>query len=113
VEVVFPGRRYVTISGTASIALGGATLYEGDVVKQIHMSLDVVEAILKSRGYEWTDTVRAIGYFRDINDLSVFDAICKERGIVPLPLAPAHTIVCRDDLLFEIELDAIAEGGYE
>jgi enamine deaminase RidA (YjgF/YER057c/UK114 family) len=113
VEVVFPGRRYITISGTASIALGGATLYEGDVVKQIHMSLDVVEAILKSRGYEWADTVRAIGYFRDINDLSVFDAICKERGIASLPLAPAHTIVCRDDLLFEIELDAVAAGNHE
>jgi len=113
VEVVLPGRRYITISGTASIALGGATLYEGDVAKQIHMSLDVVEAILKSRGYEWADTVRAIGYFRDINDLPVFDSICKERGIASLPLAPAHTIVCREDLLFEIELDAVAAGSYE
>jgi len=113
VEVTFPGRRYVTISGTASIASSGASLYEGDVVKQIHLTLDVVEAILKSRGYEWADTVRAIGYFRDINDLPVFDAIIKERGIAPLPLAPAHTIVCRDDLLFEIELDAIAAGSYE
>jgi enamine deaminase RidA (YjgF/YER057c/UK114 family) len=110
VEVDFPNRRYLTISGTASIAPGGASLFEGDVVKQIHLTLDVVEAILNSRGYEWTDTVRAIGYFRNIDDLPVFDAICKERGIAPLPLAPAHTIVCRDDLLFEIELDAVAAG---
>jgi len=29
------------------------------------------------------------------------------RSVAPLPLAPAHTIVCRDDLLFEIELDAM------
>jgi enamine deaminase RidA (YjgF/YER057c/UK114 family) len=88
-------------------------LYKGDVVKQIHMSLDVVEAILKSRGYEWADTVRAIGYFRDINDLLVFDTICKERKIASLPLAPAHTIVCRDNLLFEIELDAVAAGNHK
>jgi len=107
VEVDFPEHRYLTVSGTASIAPSGASLYEGDVVKQIHLTLDVVEAILKSRGYEWADTVRAIGYFRDIHDLPVFDAICKGRGIAPLPLAPAHAIVCRDDLLFEIELDAI------
>ena len=107
VEVDFPEHRYLTVSGTASIAPGGESLYEGDVVKQIHLTLDVVEAILKSRGYDWGNTVRAIGYFRDINDLPVFDAILKERGIAPLPLAPAHTIVCRDDLLFEIELDAI------
>jgi len=113
VEVTFPERRYLTISGTASIAPSGETLYEGDVVNQIHLTLDVVEAILKSRGYEWANTVRAIGYFRDIKDLPVFDAILKERGIAPLPLAPAHTIVCRDDLLFEIELDAIVAGDQE
>ena len=113
VEVAFPARRYVTISGTASIAPGGETLYVGDVVKQIHLTLDVVEAILNSRGYKWTDAVRAIGYFRDINDLPVFDAICRERGIAPLPLVPAHAIVCRDNLLFEIELDALAAGNYE
>ena len=107
VEVNFPEHRYLTISGTASIAPSGVSLYEGDVVKQIHLTLDVVEAILKSRGYEWADAVRAIAYFRDINDLPVFDAISKERGIASLPLAPAHTIVCRDDLLFEIELDAM------
>ena len=113
VEVTFPERRYLTVSGTASIAPGGESLYQGDVAKQIHLTLDVVEAILKSRGYEWADTVRAIAYFRDINDLPVFDAICKERGIASLPLAPAHTIVCRDDLLFEIELDAVATGDYK
>ena len=83
------------------------------MVKQIHWTLDVVQAILKSRGYEWADTVRAIVYFRDIHDLPVFDAICNERGIAPLPLAPAHAIVCRDDLLFEIELDAVVAGNYE
>jgi enamine deaminase RidA (YjgF/YER057c/UK114 family) len=113
VEVTSPERRYLTISGTASIAPGGETLYEGDVVKQIHLTLDVVEAILNSRGYKWANTVRAIGYFRDINDLPIFDVILKERGIAPLPLAPAHTIVCRDDLLFEIELDAIVAGDQE
>jgi enamine deaminase RidA (YjgF/YER057c/UK114 family) len=113
VEVTFPGRRYLTISGTASIAPGGESLYQDDVFKQIHLTLDVVEAILKSRGYAWADTVRAIGYFRNIDDLPIFDAISKERGIGPLPLAPAHTIVCRDDLLFEIELDAAAAGNFE
>ena len=110
VEVAFPSRRYLTISGTASIAPGGASLHNGDVVKQIHTTLDVVEAILKSRGYAWQDTVRAIGYFRDIHDLPVFDAISRERGIGPLPLAPAYAIVCREDLLFELELDAVTHA---
>jgi hypothetical protein len=38
----------------------------------------------------------------------LFEKCCRDRGIAPLPLTPAHTTVCRDDLLFEIELDAIS-----
>jgi enamine deaminase RidA (YjgF/YER057c/UK114 family) len=107
-EVAFPDRRMLIISGTASIAADGASMFAGDVKKQIHLTLDVVEAILKSRGMAWQDTTRAVGYFREIGDLPVFEECCRERGIAPLPLAPAHATVCRADLLFEMELDAIA-----
>lgn len=107
VEIGFPSHRLLTISGTASIAPNGKTVHQDDIVKQIHLTLDVVEGILKSRGMEWQDTTRAVAYFYDIHDLPTFDAICAERGIPPLPLAPAHATVCRADLLFELELDAI------
>ena len=107
-EVAFPDRRMLIISGTASIAADGVSMFAGDVKKQIHLTLDVVEAILKSRGMAWQDTIRAVGYFREIGDLPVFEDCCRERGIAPLPLAPAHATVCRADLLFEMELDAIA-----
>jgi enamine deaminase RidA (YjgF/YER057c/UK114 family) len=106
VEVGFPGHRMLTISGTASIAPDGKTVHQDDVIKQIHLTLDVVEGILKSRGMDWQDTTRAVAYFHDIGELPRFDAICRERGIPPLPLAPAHATVCRADLLFEMELDA-------
>jgi len=107
VEVEFSDRRRLMVSGTASIALDGASMHAGDTAKQIHLTLDVVEAILKSRGMDWKDTVRAVGYFFDIADLPVFDACCRERGIEKLPMVAAHATVCRADLLFEIELDAI------
>lgn len=110
VEVSLPGRRFLTISGTASIASGGASLFPGDVKKQIMLTLDVIEAILQSRGMDWKSTARAVGYFRKIEDLPVFEACCRERGIVELPMVPAHAIVCRDDLLFEMELDALCES---
>ena len=54
------------------------------------------------------NTTRAVGYFHDIQALPLFDACCRERGIAPLPLTPAHATICRADLLFEMELDAIA-----
>lgn len=110
VEVMFPDHRLLTISGTASIAPDGRTVHEDDVVKQIRLTLDVVEGILKSRGMDWSNTARAIGYFHDIRDLPTFEAICRERGIPPLPMAPAHATVCRADLLFELELDATASS---
>ncbi|HEY1338186.1 MAG TPA: hypothetical protein VGF59_11785 [Bryobacteraceae bacterium] len=107
VEASFPDRRVLLISGTASIAPDGKSLFAGDAVRQIDRTLDVVEAILRSRRMEWRDTTRAIGYFCDMQDLAVFDACCRARGIPPLPMTPAHASVCRDDLLFEIELDAV------
>lgn len=108
VEMEFPDHRTLLISGTASIAPGGKSMHAGDVVKQIHLTLDVVEAILTSRGMDWQNTTRAVGYFRDIGDFPAFEACCRGRGIAPLPLAPAHATVCRADLLFEMELDAIS-----
>lgn len=108
VEMAFPDHRILMISGTASIAPDGKTVFADDPVKQIHMTLDVVEAILKSRGMGWQNTTRAVGYFHDIRALPAFEACCRERDIPPLPLSPAHATVCRDDLWFEMELDAVA-----
>ena len=108
VEVAFPDRRMLIVSGTASIAADGKSMFPNDVSAQIHLTLDVVEAILRSRAMDWRNTVRAVGYFRDIEDLPLFEKCCRDRGMTPLPMTPAHAIVCRDDLLFEIELDAIS-----
>jgi enamine deaminase RidA (YjgF/YER057c/UK114 family) len=108
VEVAYSGHRLLTISGTASIASDGLTMFAGDITRQIHRTLDVVEAILNSRSMNWEHAARAVAYFHDIQALSLFDACCRERGIAPLPLMPAHATICRSDLLFEMELDAIA-----
>jgi enamine deaminase RidA (YjgF/YER057c/UK114 family) len=109
VEIDSPEQRLLLVSGTASISPGGESLYADDTEKQIHLTLDVVEAILKSRGMDWKDTTRAIGYFYDIAAIPVFEQCCRERGMPPIPLLPVHATVCRHDLLFEIELDAVAK----
>ena len=106
-EIGYPDRKQLIISGTASIAPGGESLYQDDVVKQIHLTLDVIEAILKSRGMNWSDTVRSVGYFQNIRELPKFYEVLRARGIANLPMSPAHAIVCRHDLLFEMELDAV------
>ncbi len=107
VEVAVPDCRKLYISGTASITPDGATAHVDDVERQIELTMDVVEAILKGRGMGWSDTCRAIAYFRDIKDAPLYHAFCRSRNLPPLPVSLAHAHVCRDDLLFEIELDAV------
>ena len=97
----------LTISGTASIEPGGQTAHVGDTEKQIALTMEVVEAILKSRGLGWGDTARAIAYFKDINEAHLLEQYCIEHNLPELPVAISHADVCRHDLLFEIELDAV------
>jgi enamine deaminase RidA (YjgF/YER057c/UK114 family) len=107
VEVVLPDHRRLYVSGTASIEPGGRTAHVGDVEKQIALTMDVVEAILASRQMGWSDVSRAIAYFKDIQDASLLDSYCSKKRLPLLPMAVAHGDICRDDLLFEIEVDAV------
>ena len=107
VEVVTPELRCLYISGTASIEPGGKTAFVDDVRKQIELSMDVLHAILTSRGMDWGDVSRAIAYFRNMSSAAEFTAYCREHNIPQFPCAVSHADICRDDLLFEIEADAM------
>jgi len=111
VEIAYPNHWLLTVSGTASIAPGGKSLHGGDVEKQIELTLDVVGAILESRGMNWRNATRAIAYFRNIGALPLFESCCNARGIAALPCVPVQATVCRSDLLFELELDAVLARG--
>jgi len=107
VELDYPTHRSLLISGTASIDPIGKTVHQDDPEKQIRLTMEVVKAILKSRGRGWGDLFRGIAYFKDMDDLPVYRRVAAELGIPRFPLAVSHADVCRDDLLFEIEVDAV------
>ena len=107
VELAMPGHRRLFISGTASISPEGDTLHVGDVEAQIAHTMDVAGAIMDSRGMGWDDVTRAIVYFKRAADRPRFAAYCAGRRLPPLPVVVVANDVCRDDLLFEIELDAL------
>ena len=96
--------RLLYISGTASIEPGGRSAHEGDPAAQIELTMNVVSAILGEAGMRFEDTTRAIAYFRDPSHIPLWEAYC--HNLPPLPLVSLGCHVCRDDLLFEIELDA-------
>ncbi len=107
VEIAQPGARLLTISGTASIAPNGETMHAGDTGKQIKRTMEIVHAILQSRGMEWQNTVRAIAYFKDISEAHLLEQYCSEHQLPDLPVALSHADICRNDLRFELELDAV------
>ena len=106
-EISSPAGRQLLISGTASIAPGGKTLWQDDVRKQVELTMAVVEAILRSRGFTWADLTRATAYFKHRDDAGVFADWCREQGLNSLPVVAAQCAVCREDLLFELEADAM------
>ena len=53
---------------------------------------------------------RATAYYRDPSYRRFFNEWCAERNLESMPVVNTHCVVCRDDLLFEIELDACAKS---
>jgi enamine deaminase RidA (YjgF/YER057c/UK114 family) len=102
------GVRWLTVSGTASIHPDGRTAWIGDARRQIDLTMEVVAAILRSRGMEWRNVTRATAYYRHAADVRHFQAWQAEHAQEALPVVNTASVVCRDDLLFEIEVDAVA-----
>lgn len=106
VQVREPGLRRLFVSGTASIGPNGETLHAGDFVAQVERTLDVVEALLKSQGMDWGNMVEGVCYCRSGIDLKSVSSRLIRRNIPTERLVLTACSICRDDLLFEIELDA-------
>jgi len=103
-----PSCRRLLISGTASIGPDGRSLHAGDSYRQIELSMKVALEILASCGFDFSHVTRATAYFKNIQDAPAFDLWRKKQGLEPFPLIATQSTICRGELLFEIELDAIS-----
>jgi enamine deaminase RidA (YjgF/YER057c/UK114 family) len=108
VEVTLPDCRSLYVSGTASIDRDGATAHVGDADRQIALTMEVVQSILRSRGMNWTDVNNAVAYCKNIGDIHLLFRYLERRGLRDLPLAITRADICREDLLFEVEAEASA-----
>jgi enamine deaminase RidA (YjgF/YER057c/UK114 family) len=106
-EISFAGGRRLSVSGTASIAPDGKTLWKGDVHKQVDQTMKVVESILHSRGFSLSNLTGATAYFKHPADIQAFKEWCAARDLSNLPVILANCDICRDDLLFELEADCV------
>lgn len=107
VEIDMQKSKKLMISGTASIDSAGRTVYPDSVMKQIDHTMKVVKAILDSAGYLWDNTIRAVAYFPHRDDIGFFIDYCRINNIDSSFFMLTGGTVCRNDLLFELELDAV------
>lgn len=108
VELKMPDHRRLFISGTASVGRDGKTVHLDDVPAQIGTTMKVVGAILESRRMNWTDVTRAVAYVKHAKDTPAFTDYWAQNSLDDLPVVIAENDICRDNLLFEIEVDAVS-----
>jgi enamine deaminase RidA (YjgF/YER057c/UK114 family) len=108
-EIVTPRGRSLFVSGTASIKPDSHDVaYVGDIERQIDCTMKAVKAILESRGRGWADVARAIVYLKRPEFLGPWRAWLAANGLAADFAAETVCDVCRDEWLFEIELDAVS-----
>jgi len=108
VELELPDLRRLYISGTASIDGQGKTVFLGDCAAQVGQTMEIVGAILQSREMDWGDVTRALVYFKRGADAPLFEKYRQENGVPAFPAIVVENDICREELLFEIEVDAVA-----
>lgn len=110
------GVTILLISGTASVDEYGRSIHEGDFRAQTWRAYQNITALLEAEGASWKDIVRTTCYLRDIErDYAAFNEIrtefFKQQGLNPLPASTGiQAILCRPDLLIEMEAMAIFES---
>ena len=110
------GITILLISGTASVDEYGRTIHVGDFRAQTWRTYQNITKLLDAEGATWKDIIRTTCYLRDIErDYEAFNEIrtqfFQEQGLNPLPASTGiQAILCRPDLLIEIEAMAIFDS---
>jgi len=110
------GEECVFISGTASI-VGHETVHRDDVRAQTHETLNNIEALLERFRHErpgsaWqASDLRLKAYVRHPSDLAVIRQVVQQRLGSEVSCVYLQAVVCRHDLLVEIEASAARSGS--
>lgn len=105
--ITHPDYKQLLISGTASILPDGESEFIDEPYEQIKLTMQVVDKILEAQKFEWSEVTRAICYFKDYKDVAYYHEFLEKHHLPDFPTICVQADVCRDELLFEIELDAV------
>ncbi len=99
--------KQIYVSGTASIEPMGKTVHIDDIKGQIELTMEVISEILSSQNITWENVSDSIAYFTKLEDVKILNQFLKENRYPDFPITISHANICRDNLLFELELNAI------
>ena len=101
------GRQTVFVSGTASIAPSGETLYQGAPDAQIVQTLMSIAALLDAVGATLDDICLATLFCKTPEIYDAYQEAVRLLRLPQLPIVPMVADVCRPELLVEIEAVAV------
>ena len=97
----------IQISGTAAIDEHGVSLYPGDIHSQINCTFDKIASLLRQEGAVLADICAATVFVKQPEYAEVFWKMAAERGLGDFPAVCVVADVCREELLFEIDAEAV------
>ena len=109
------GHKVVLISGTASVDEKGKSVHIGDFRAQCWRTYRNITELLRAEDMTWHDVVRTTCYLRDMSrDYKDFNEVRTSffawLGLEVLPASTGiQAIICREDLLVEIEAIAVVQ----
>jgi enamine deaminase RidA (YjgF/YER057c/UK114 family) len=103
--------KLIQVSGTAAIDEHGVSLYPGDIRLQINCTLDKIETLLGQEGAGLPDISAATVFVKQPEYAEVFWKMAADRGLAEFPAVCVVADVCREELLFEIDAEAVVRTG--
>lgn len=98
----------IELSGTAAIDETGRSLYPGDVAAQTRCTLEKIAALLEPAGASLRDICAATVFLKRGRDADAARRVLVEFGLEAFPSIWVEADVCREELLFEIDAEAVA-----
>jgi enamine deaminase RidA (YjgF/YER057c/UK114 family) len=99
--------KVIEVSGTAAIDEHGVSLYPGDIRSQIICTLDKIKTLLGQEGAGLADICAATVFVKRPEYAEVFRQVAVDQGLADLPAVCVVADVCREELMFEIDAEAV------
>jgi enamine deaminase RidA (YjgF/YER057c/UK114 family) len=97
----------IHVSGTAAIDENGQSLYPGDIRGQIDYTLDAIDALIRQEDAGLEDVCAATVFVKRPEDIRIFREMAGSRGLENFPCVCVVADICRKELLFEIDAEAV------